>query len=546
MSDSNVSNWRSLFLRFRETVRTAPAFAQSSASAGSWQPSTGACTNALSSTRGATVMLAVSTLLTICIFTSAVLVLMYQSSHFIGDDLIALSMAHSMPFREFLLEPIGEHFIPLHRLTAYLTDALAPGNFVAALVVLYTFHAVSMVYVYRTLLLLEPRAQLGPSSRGAEQLRLLQEPASWLLFGLFYVNVFVGSLYMWWTAGLHRLPFIAFSSVAVYYYLRFRGSGAARHALVCATAIVLSLGFFTKGVLVPWYLLGLEVCLWSGASRRERRRNLILAGALAASTAIYASLWSAAQPAEVQAVNTDLRFQLHYLVVTWKVLASGVVGDVYRVHGELTPTAVLAELLVLVAAVRTVWKRPRTALTWLVLFVLLLVNVLMVSLSKHRTGAYGLLIPLLSDRYYYEIAFMLALFAAVFIEQMGPSRLGRWLRQGQLTGWLVAVVVSSVTGSVAVRSYETLKADTGATFADYRRARTFVHHVRHDSQQILRTHSSVRIAEGVVPPYIVMYPIEYCRHSAVLRALGIPVTVSPPGPGVHHVLASGEIVPSVY
>jgi hypothetical protein len=533
-------------MRFREARRAVPAFAQSSAPAGSWQPSTDAWTNVLSSARGATVMLAVSTLLIICIFTSAVLVLMYQSSHFIGDDLIALSMAHSMPFREFVLEPIGEHFIPLHRLTAYLTDALAPGNFVAALVVLYAFHAVSMVYVYRTLLLLEPRMHLGPSSRAAEPLRLLQEPASWLLFGLFYVNVFVGSLYMWFTAGLHRLPFIAFSSVAVYYYLRFRGSGATRHALVCATAIVLSLGFFTKGVLVPWYLLALEVCLWSGTSRAQRRRNLILAGALVAATGVYASLWSAAQPAVVQAVNTDLRFQLEYLAVTWKVLASGIVGDVYRAHGQLTPAAVFAALLLPVAAVYTVCKRPRTALTWSILCGLLLVNVLMVSLSKHRTGAYGLVIPLVSDRYYYEVAFILTLFAAVFIEQMGPSRFGRWLRQGQLKAWLVAVVVSGVTGGVAVRSYESLKADAGATFSDFRRARTFVHHVQHDSREILRTHASLRIVEGFVPAYIVMYPVEYCRNSAVLRALGIPVTVSPPGPGVHHVLASGEIVPSVY
>jgi len=48
-----------------------------------------------------------------------------------------------------------------------------------ALLVLCPFHVLGMFYVYRTLLLLESYGQ--GSSRGAEPVRLLREPASWLL-----------------------------------------------------------------------------------------------------------------------------------------------------------------------------------------------------------------------------------------------------------------------------------------------------------------------------------------------------------------------------
>jgi hypothetical protein len=175
----------------------------------------------------------------------------------------------------------------------------------------------------------------------------------------------------------------------------------------------------------------------------------------------------------------------------------------------------------------------------------LLVNVLMVSLSGHRTGKFGLSIPLLSDRYYWELLFVLVLFSAVAFQQAGPSKSSQWLGQGRRRGWLLALAVSGATGAVAVRSYQSLKADTVRTFADYGRARRFVHHVQHDSDVILRTNHSIRLVEGQVPAYIVMHPPEVCRHSAVLRALGIPVTVSGPGPGVYRLLPSGELVPSV-
>jgi hypothetical protein len=421
---------------------------------------------------------------------------------------------------------------------------VAPGNFGAALVVLYAFHALSMLYLYRTLLLLEPRVLSAPSARTQEPLRLLQEPASWLLFGLFYVNVFVGSLFMWWTAGLHRLPFVAFSCVSAYYYLRYRRSGSTRHGLACAGAVVLALGFYTKGVLVPWYLLGVELCLWPDTRRDERRRNLALVAALVAGTALYAGLWSLGQPAVVQAINSDWHFQLQYVIVSWKVFQSGIVGHVFRSTDKLTLAAVAASLVTLAVVARSTLKRPSVFMTWLALFGFLLVNVGMVSLSKHRTGAYGLLIPLFSDRYYYELLFVVVLFAAVALERSGPSTIGRWTHQGSLRGWFVAVAVAASVIGVAATSYASLERDARRTFTDYRKARQFVHNVQRDSRRLRVSDEPLHIVEGLVPPYIVMFPPEYCHQSSVLRALGVPALVSAPGPDVYRLLPSGQIVPS--
>jgi hypothetical protein len=205
----------------------------------------------------ATRVLAVAAAVVALWYHAALLRHVRSNAHFSGDDIITFGSMRALRLPEFLLTPINEHFVPLHRLVAYLANTVAPTNFDVALFILTAFHVLGVVYLHGSLRLLE-RLLLHEREAGSRTLCVTQ--SSWLLLGLYASHVYLSPLYGWWTAGLHRLPFIAFALMGAFYYLRARDRGGWQGLALVAACLLASLGFFVKGVLVPFYLVGLEVC----------------------------------------------------------------------------------------------------------------------------------------------------------------------------------------------------------------------------------------------------------------------------------------------
>jgi hypothetical protein len=234
-----------------------------------------------------------------------------ESTHFIGDDLLSFLWGRTMPLPEFLLTPIDVHPVPAHRLVSYAVNALWPLDYRPALMVLAAFHGLGLAALYAVLEEVE------------------ESPLNGFLVAVYGVNLYLSPLLLWWTAGLHRLPYVAGSLLAVWLYLRFRRSGRLRDAAGVGVAMVVALGFYPKAALVPLVLVGLDVALGShGAGARARTRLVVLA-TLALLCAGYSALWSSLVDPRAQALNTSAAFQLDFQIVSWKILSLASLGRLY-------------------------------------------------------------------------------------------------------------------------------------------------------------------------------------------------------------------------
>lgn len=478
-------------------------------------------------------------------FNAALFAHVVQNAHFSGDDIITLDRAHSTPLREFLLTPIGEHFVPLHRLVAYLADAWFPMSYSFAMLVMEAFFLLGVAYLGRILGLLEVIAhEPGTPSDDQANARigwLPRSQAGWLLIGLYSVNAYLGALLGWWTAGLHRLPMIAFSIMSIHYYLVFRRSRALRHALTCSLCLLFGLGFFLKAILVPYCWLGLELCLFRLTSPAERRKNLGFVLAWVAASFVYVVVWWQLQPAQVREINWDIGTQLDFLSVTSSILRDGAFGSFYGLElfhrGHQFPFERVVSSLFWIALIAfTIQRHARNAHVWLVLSGLLVLNVLVISMAKHRTGSVGALAALLNQRYYFEFYFLIAIFVAVALARASDAGKRPTLEARLGSGWPMTVLSSLLLALVATRS---LVASRG--LYQNRKARTYIEHVLADSSRLrAETGGPLSIVDDQAPADVLNWAV-----SRILPAFGVDVKVAPPGPGVYKVLPSGEIVPSV-
>lgn len=474
--------------------------------------------------------LAAFTLMLVTAFVSAILVASYRHAYFFGDDFIVLATARSRPMLRFLVEPFDEHIVPLHRLIAVLLDAIQPSNFGSTLLILYAFHALGIVYLYKTLLLIESLdhatdpVRADPASGGRI---LLHSRASWFLFAAYGCHVYLGALYTWWTAGLHRFPYIAFSLMAIYYFLRYRRERSKFLALLCAASSVAALGFFTKAVLIPIYLLALEACLANGAQRRASRQSLRLILLLGLVNVAFLWFWREIQPEHVRTLNTSFGFQLEFLKISWLVLCESTVGII---HANGDERLALSVALWVAALLYTVGRRPSNAFVWGALALLLVLNVLLTSLPKGRTAAYGMTIPLLSFRYYYELLFLVAVFAALAFQRARTAiELPSWL---PVLGCIALIALPA--SSAYFNGTSVIQSTNGA------KTRVFVRRVKLESQRIAKSHPGpLHFVNALAPPHV------GCTLDVLLAALRIDALPASRGPGVFVVSSSGSFVPAI-
>lgn len=456
------------------------------------------------------------------LFAIATAAVAFRNSHFALDDFAGFFLAHAEPFWRAALTPIDLHFVPLHRLVNEAVYTLAPFDFGVALAVLFVAHALALVGLYATLQ------------------RLRDSPVNPVLLCFYASNVYLGVLFLWWTSGLHRLPYIALAIWTLYHYVGFRTDGSWRSLLFAAACFVGALGFYSKAPLIPVALLGLEICLLPRTPRGELKRNLLAVAGLLVLGAAYLLAGRLLVDSRFGALHLDPGFLLEFEVMSSALLAQGVFGVVAPGGSPAAVVAVAAGWLALAAI--TIAFRPWNAVVWSTGFAVVALNLGVIGIS-HRTANFGLT-TVWSYRYYFELMHLVVLFSALALHDLpaGPivSRLGaRGL--GRRAAAVVAALLLCALFAASFRGFgELLELDR---YRIHREAKIFLDNFRRDLEAVRRQPpGEATFVYGLVPERITGKPAAHVRrHSDFVALFGMEGRFDPNASHRYQILDDGRI-----
>lgn len=458
------------------------------------------------------------------VFALATAVTSARNSHFLRDDFAGFYLAHGEPLGRVLLTPIDVHFVPLHRLVNQLVYSAAPLDFGVAVAVLLAFHAIGVGALWATLRALKDSPVNGP-----------------LLF-LYATNVYLGVLFLWWTSGLHRLPYVAFALLTLFHYLAYRRAGRPRNLIAAWVCFVAALGFYTKAALIPAVMLGLEICLLRGAPPGRLRRDLAVIAVFFATSALWIALTRSVVAGPFSQLHLDPGFLLDFELRSFAVLAAGVFGGVAGASGSWAPSATLVGAAWLAFIGYTIARRPWNAVVWSVAIALVALNFGVVAVS-HRAAHYGLVL-VTTPRYYFELMYLVVLFAGVALHDLParpvaslPAR-GPRRRAAALAG---AGGLLLACGATSFAHFEGLVASR--RYRGNREARVFVHNLQSGLAAVRsRPQRDYAFVDGLVPSSLTGKTAAHVRrHSVFLQLFDFEPSFDPAAPTLYAIGEDGEV-----
>jgi len=309
-------------------------------------------------------------------------------SFFIGDDLGAAALMHHVDFWSFIAAPVDIHRVPLHRLVNYLLQTLFPMNFAAATAFMLACHAASLFVLYRLL------QRINPS-----QLNLCLILA-YALSGYVYIAMH------WWSAALHRLPYILGAVISCYGFWRFHQQRRMAFAALTIGGQVIAAGFFVKAVLIPAYWAAMLFCVMNFRDWKKYRRDYALIACGATLSLAYMGWYVHDNHYNVIAVNNPGLILRTSLQLGFSTIAQMLLQ--MRLSTELAPWINLAFCLALGAAVLFA---PRAWRAVAMAFLMLAINLLIIAGSSRAT-LFGPLVMFVTY-YYAELLFLLVIFATL-------------------------------------------------------------------------------------------------------------------------------------
>jgi hypothetical protein len=445
-------------------------------------------------------------------------VVAWQRAYFRGDDYVAFHGVVTKSLSNFLLTPVDVHFIPLHKLASWSIYRLAPLDFAPALGVMCAFHLLGVWMLYRTLALLGAGRLAAP------------------LAALCGTNVYFGVLLVNWSAGIARFPYVLLSIAAVYHYVRFRESGSWGRIAVIGACVVGASAFFSKGLLIPGYLAAVELALLPGTSRRGFGRRLAGIATVAGVAVIYrlVGLPFISTPLRTPPIHWNDQLVSFELFAT--ILHQGLFG-LYPDRPFAAGNWLVVGLSVALVAV-SVARDRYNVIVWLLALGVVVANLLVITLSPRM-----LLGPVivLAERYYFDVMFLVVLFAAIAIRRtMGSAASGTPYpgRVATGTAWLV-VVASSWVGW-----HTFLRVLSGPLYAGLPEVRAYANMLRTGLAEIRRTRAdTLEFAQGGVPSAVLgMAGLHVGRLSEFLPIFDRDVRVGPHGRCSYVVRPDGMII----
>ena len=316
------------------------------------------------------------------------------SSHFIADDYDHFIQAASLPLLELASTPIDIHYVPLHKLFSALLVYVAPLNYDFALLVLASFHLAACLTLYKLL-------KTTTHSRYSLTITFLYGSSPLTL-----------DLLMWWSSGIHRLPYIFLSLLCLYSYTLYRNRGKVLHLLLCTLSFITALGFYSKALLIPVYILALECCL----PPRQTKATLLRFStglALLGLAALYILWYVKFSPVQKPSANINILVAFEITWLNVKVLLGNLLLQKYEAPLTVSLTVGLAFLLGTLYAAKA---KPKLAIPACAALTCILLNFMMIALSS-RAQMFGGFIAF-ALRYYLEVLFLLAVFGGIFIAQL--------------------------------------------------------------------------------------------------------------------------------
>jgi hypothetical protein len=460
-------------------------------------------------------------------------------SHFVNEDLRSFWRSLVQPFWHFVLAPLDDHFVPLHRLVSYVILRLAPMNFTVALGVLGAVHLATLFVLLRIL----------------DGLR--RSPWNGVLVALYSLQATFGSQFLWWTAGLHRLPCVLFSTLAVHFYLRFRRERARRWILLAALSNAAALGFYSKGILVPLHLAAVEVALADRPAAKLARGNWLGIAALLPVAMAYLPAWWLWTTPGWHASNLDPWFHARFVALAAPLFAETALG--LWLDGSAAALAVT--LVVWGAAIAySAIKSPRALIAWGALAVCFAAHMSLIASSGVRGRWFGLSSVLL-ERYYFDAAFLVPIFAGIAFQAAAQApAIARpaAIRWAVAAGGLSGLFALEACSRASLRRIQAYDGDFRAAFESVQKhghATAGSYYPLHEASRrfILALQASVArlpeadrlpldVKDTKLPWYVVPWG-ETATHSAdLLILMGEQVKLG--NPGRYVVTSSGDLVDS--
>jgi hypothetical protein len=460
-------------------------------------------------------------------YTAALVAFAMNRCCFYGDDFSNFLVLRNETFWRGLLASVGGQVVPLARTVNDVFYVLFGLNYPAALAVLCAFHGVGLLYLYRTLNLSK------------------RTPLNAVLVALYACYVYTWVVLGWWIAGVERVPFVAFSCIALYHFLRYRGTGARRDLVIAAVADLVALGFYVKALLLPLVLVAADLTRLEKGELREAPRsvNRSLWGVAGALTLLGAACVVAEHRAG--GVLTDvvgkasltqpLQFvQIAFVLYAHSLLAVALDWHAYAIVWWVAPFwgALIAY---------TLYRAPRTWVGWSALAVLAFLNFAMIAASN-RVSTFGALMAF-EIRYYWELCFFtMTLLGFVLHKLPGTSPEARWAKTAPQRALLGVLGAAALAGYAAL-SYRSFSATAFNGSDGIPRTRAFMDNLRGDLRRLAsETNGPIRLVDGALPDYINGLDLTFRRQSQLLSLMREPVTFQREENADYAITADGHVI----
>ncbi len=416
----------------------------------------------------------------ILIHSAIVVSVLLRTSYFAGDDFGHFYNALNSDFLSFVSQPIDIHFAPLHRACTFVLYHSVGMNYPVAVSFLVFLFLISIVYLHVTLNVLFPSIH-----------------NYWITL-IYATNAYFIPLSMWWSSGIHRIPYVLFSIVTICHYLIYRSNHKVFHLTISLFGFILALGFFEKSLLLPVYILLIEICLWQGAGKRERSRNIITVLILIIIATTYIVARHGYLDRHSYGFDFDVSFFYNYTRLSFLILSQGLFAPLLLWRDVIDPIMFL--IIWILLFIFSISKSKNSVTPWLAGCFVVLLNIVLI-LASPRASQFGLS-NTKAYRYYFEITFLIAIFSRIILSNTnGSFSFAKDKKKINSTKYaIVCVVVLIYTTFSAFSSIEISKSKA---YDRYRMTRSYVDALLKDIRSLKKPDSvELPILPGKIPKYI--------------------------------------------